>query len=93
MARIRVPVILGAGGLTVAAPTYNMVQDSWLPVVPGKSHANGVVNGVTLGDPALNGITVMVDVPDEDVTNGALDTVKVKARYPAHWLITSGVIK
>ena len=93
MARIRVPVVLGPTGLQHAAPTGSMVSGSWQPVVSGKSTADGVLVGVVLGDPALQGMTVQVDVPDEDVTNGALDPVKVKARYPGHWLITSGVIK
>lgn len=93
MAQIRLPLVLGVGAVQAAAPSFQEVPGTYLPLVGGKVSANGVLPGVSLGDPALQGVTVLVNVPDEDVTNGALDVNKIKARYPNHWLLTSGAIK
>lgn len=93
MARIRVPLVLGPNGLHPVAPTFVEVAGSYTPNVPAKADANGVMVGVALGDPAVAGVTVMVDVPDDEVTGGKYDTATVKAKYPNHWLVTSGVIK
>lgn len=93
MARIRLPLATAAVGVGAAAPTYSEVSGTYQPTVPGKVDAHGVLPGVLLSDPSLANVTVLVDVPDEDVTNGQLDSAKIKARYPTHPLVTSGAIK
>lgn len=86
-------MLLGPYGLQHAAPSGVSVPGSFLPVVPGKSDVNGVLVGVQVGDATLAGASVLVDVPDDDCTLGKLDPVKIKANYPSHWLVTSGIIK
>lgn len=92
MARVRIPAVLGPTGITPAAPTFTAVPGSFLPIVAGKSSADGVLVGAPVGDPALAGATYQVDVPDEDVTGNALDAQKIKTRYPNHWLVANHVI-
>lgn len=90
MVRIRIPLTLLAAGIGAALPTYSEVRGSYQPVTPGKVTADGIAPGVALSDPILGQVTVLVDVPDEDCTNGQPDPVKIKARYPTHPLVTSG---
>lgn len=93
MARLRLPLVFGPNALQAAAPTHQLVPGSLQPVTPAKTNADGVLLGVSPGDPALQGISVLADVPDEDVTNGALDPQKIKQRYPDHFLVRNGIIK
>lgn len=93
MVRVRLPVAAWPNAFGAAAPTFTMVPGSFLPVTPGVLGADGPPPGVLIA--ALAGVnpTVLVDVPDEDCTNGALDPAKVKARYPNHPLVVNGTIK
>lgn len=90
MVRIRLPLVTGVGGFQAAAPSFQEVPGSYQGIAAGKVDAHGVLAGVPIGDPALANATVLVDVPDEDVTNGQLDNAKIKARYPDHWMVRAG---
>lgn len=79
-------------GLQALAPSYVEVPNSYQGD-PAVCTPSGVKFGVSLGDARLQGVTVLVDVPDEDVTNNVIDIAKVKQRYPNHPLIASGAIK
>lgn len=92
MQRIRLPIAI-VGSLQAAAPTFTEVPGSYLPITAGKVDANGILSGVLLSDPILAQVTVLVDVPDDDCTNGKLDPAKVATNYPKHPLILSGAIK
>ncbi len=91
MARIRVPMATGIGGIQAIAPTFQEVPGSYQgdPAVCDK---NGIKAGVALNNPLLGGVTVLVDVPDEDVTGAALDAAKIKQRYPTHYLVVNHTI-
>lgn len=90
MVRVRVPVGVVGNGYGALFPSYSMVPGSWQPVVAGKVGPDGVPVGVLLNDPVIAQLTVLVDLPDEDCTNGQPDKAKIKARYPTHPLVTSG---
>lgn len=92
MARVRLPIALLGNSIGAAAPSFIEVNGSYLGD-PSVCYAGGIKAGVLLGNPLLAAVTVLADVPDEDVTNGALDPAKVKARYPNHPLVLSGAIK
>jgi hypothetical protein len=92
MARIRLPLVTASNGIGAAAPTFREVPGSY-QVDPLVGTPSGIKVGILLGDPKLAAATVLVDVPDEDVTDGKLDPVKVRTRYPNHPLVTSGTIK
>lgn len=62
---IRVPIVKGERGWTVALPTYVMIPGSWEPVIEDRIHPDGVHSGVDLTDDELAALTVLVRVPDE----------------------------
>lgn len=92
MARLRLPIAI-INGYQAATPAFTEVPNSWQPVTAGKVSAGGILAGLLVSDPVLAQVTVLVDVPDADVTNGQLDPVKIKDRYPNHPLVLSGAIK
>ncbi len=69
--RVRVKHVNGA--YRVKLPTYRMIPGSFLPLIPGVVHRDGVEppNDTPPGwngnpnDPRLSGLSVLVDVPDE----------------------------
>lgn len=93
MMRTRLPLVAVGNSIGAAAPTFIMVPGSILPLVAGVSTPDGLAPGIALSHPALASATVLVDVPDEDCTNGEYDHAKVVRRYPNHPLVTSGAIK
>lgn len=88
MSKIRVPLVVGIGGIQAAVPTGRMSESSFTPLIPGKVTKDGILAGVSIGDPQLANVTVEVDVPDDDLTDDktALDPVKLRKRYPGHFL-------
>jgi len=67
----------------VDLPTYTMVRGSLRPMIPNKTHADGVIVGVDPADPALSGLTVEVECPDDyaDPTTGKIDRDRVQRKY------------
>lgn len=91
MAQVRVPLVVGIGGIQAAVPSFSEVKGSYQPIVAGKVNSNGVLAGVSLGDPALQGVTVLVDVPDDEVNpDGSLNAARIRAKYPDHFLTRQG---
>lgn len=95
MARIRLAIVTGLRGPQAAAPTYAEVPGSYQAADPTVLTSGGIKAGIPLGDPRLAGVTVLADVPDEDVNaaKDGLDPAAIKRRYPEHFLVTSGTIK
>lgn len=95
MVQIRLKYVLGDRGLQLAAPSYQMIEGSHQPITAGVNNANGLLPGISIGDPRLANITVLAEVPPSDVNaaGDALDPSKVTARYPNHFLVTNGAIK
>lgn len=92
MARIRLSMAITGTAIGAAAPSFIEVPNSYQGD-PSVCNSGGLKTGILLSNPLIGAVTVLVDVPDEDVTNGTLDPVKVKARYPNHPLVVNGTIK
>ena len=76
----------GNGVLRVDMPTYSMVANSHLPVVPLVIHKDGVLPGKALQATRTHGVTVLVDLPGNtplDVS-GNVDAAAMRARYKDH---------
>jgi hypothetical protein len=83
--RKRYRVVHKDGSWKVDLPTYEMVPGSFLPVIAGKSTANGPLPGTAPNDPAMSGATVQVDIPDEDVKQGGETNAQYHARLDARY--------
>lgn len=87
--RVRVRVVYSERlGWHVALPTYTMVPHSWKPVIPNKSHQDGVLPQTDPADPALRDLTCEVEVPDSyvDPETGKLDEKSIRKLYKGHKL-------
>lgn len=72
-------------GFHVDLPSYAMVPGTFEPVTPDLVAADGVLATAKVADALALGLTVEVDVPDEDCDceKGAIDPKKIRARYRA----------
>lgn len=72
-------------GWLVDLPTYTMVAGTVLPVVPGKTTADGILRGVAPDDAALANLSVIVEIPDDTPMAGdQVDPAKMRRRYKEH---------
>ena len=80
---LRVKVIFDQDVWRVDLPEYNMVPDSFLPVIEGITTSNGVLPGVDPDLPALASLSCLVDVPERiiDPQTGDLDIGAINALY------------
>lgn len=83
MPQLRVKVILAGGTYKVDLPNYVMVPGSWLPVVAGVTSRDGVLAGVRPDNPALRGLTCLVNIPDDDCDpeSGQVSMLRLAGRY------------
>ncbi len=83
MVRMRVRVKWDGERWGVDLPQYVMVDESFLPVIPGITEVNGVIAGVDPATPELNGLTCLVDVPDRisNPQTGGIDRGKINGLY------------
>jgi len=81
-ARVRLQHSADAGW-HIDLPTYTMIPDSFLPLIPGKIHKNGVTATTNPADPALNAMTVEVECPDNYAhpVTGKIDNPRIRAIY------------
>lgn len=70
MPRLRIKLIFEDAAWRVDLPEYTMVPDSVLPVVPDKSHNNGVFPGVDLDPGLINSLSCLVDAPERLFVSG-----------------------
>jgi len=70
-------------GWHVDVPTYSMIADSFLPIIPGKIDKNGPLATTNPADPALNAMTVQVECPDNYAhpITGKIDNPRIRAIY------------
>jgi hypothetical protein len=91
--RVRVKLLWDGSSWRVDLPTAQMVPGSLLPVIPGRTTPHGVlaVDQVTgaplpMDHPALSGLTVAVEVPDDytDTPGGPIKAALLRKKYAGH---------
>lgn len=87
MVEIRARVTWNGVFWGVDLPTYEMVEDSFTPVIPGVTNTNGVFGNIDPADARLNGLTCAVRVPDDYLEDGRLnpDAIRTKYRGNPQW--------
>lgn len=83
-------VVFDQGVWRVVVPNYVMVSGTFLPVIPGKTHKDGVLPTTDPADPALAALTVEVEAPEDEVDEtGKIILDVVAQRYPT-WVARHG---
>jgi hypothetical protein len=80
---LRVPLVYRLGTWAPALPDYSMVPDSLEPVIPRLTTPNGVRPDADPNDPQLKDVSVLVQVPADQVDDqlGAIDRQQIRVRY------------
>lgn len=87
MMRKRFHLMVDANGsLRVDMPTYAMVPGTFLPIVAGVTHADGVAPGQAETAVATHAVSVLVEIPGDTplMPQGMVDAATMRRRYREH---------